>query len=65
MKIFFGNGVLRKVLVYNSSMLLILLMLLVCLVPLSAHAEPYQCDVSGDDRLGLEEAIYLLQSGGS
>ena len=58
MKTFFGKGVVRKILAYNSSLMLLLL---VCLVPLSAHAEPYQCDVSGDDRLGLEEAIYLLR----
>lgn len=58
MKTFIGKGVVRKVLAYHSALMLLLL---VCLVPLSAHAEPYQCDVSGDDRLGLEEAIYLLQ----
>lgn len=58
MKTFVGNGVVTNFFVNSSLMTLVLL---VSLAPLSAHAEPYQCDVSGDDRLGLEEAVYLLQ----
>jgi hypothetical protein len=58
MKTFVGNSFVSKFLAYSSSMILVLLL---GLAPLSVHAEPYRCDVSGDDRLGLEEAIYLLQ----
>lgn len=58
MKIFIGKRVFSKFFAYSSSMMLVLL---VSLAPLSAPAEPYQCDVSGDDKLGLEEAVYLLQ----
>lgn len=38
------------------------LFLLVNLSALSVFGEPYQCDVNGDDTLGIEEAIYVLQS---
>jgi hypothetical protein len=58
MKTFIGKRVFSKFFAYSSSMMLVLL---VSLAPLSAPAEPYQCDVSGDDKLGLEEAVYLLQ----
>jgi len=27
----------------------------------SVFAEPYQCDINGDDKLGLEEAIHVMQ----
>ena len=36
------------------------LFVIVTLWSTSVFCEPYQCDIDGDDRLGLEEAIYVM-----
>lgn len=58
MKKKFTKNFVSKYSAYGS---LMLLMSLLHLAVTPIHAEPYQCDISGDGRLGLEEAIYILR----
>ncbi len=39
----------------------VVVMMLTFMSPLTGSADPYPCDVNGDQKLGLEEALYILQ----
>ncbi len=40
---------------------LLILSMLISVVPLTCYADPYPCDINGDQKLGIEEALYILQ----